>query len=107
MLDFVPGFFIYLLVMAAVTYLVRMVPLALIKRKITNRFIRSFLYYVPYTVLSAMVFPAIFFSTGNIVSATVGAAVAIILSYFRRSLLTVSAAAALSVFATELILTLF
>ena len=107
MLDFVPGFFVYLFVMAAVTYLVRMIPLALIKRKITNRFVRSFLYYVPYTVLSAMVFPAIFFSTGNIISASIGAATAVVLSYFKRSLLTVSAAATLSVLATELVLMLF
>ncbi|MBO5907881.1 MAG: AzlD domain-containing protein [Clostridia bacterium] len=107
MLDFVPGFFIYLFVMAAVTYLVRMIPLALIRRKITNKFVRSFLYYVPYTVLSAMVFPAIFFSTGNIISASVGAVVAIVLSYFRRSLLTVSAAATLTALATEMILTFF
>lgn len=102
--EFVPNFFLYLFVMAAVTYLVRMIPLVLVKRKITNRFIRSFLHYVPYTVLSAMVFPAIFFSTGNVISATVGAAVAIVLSYFRRSLLTVSAAATLGAFAVEIIL---
>ena len=102
--EFVPNFFLYLFVMAAVTYLVRMIPLVLVKRKITNRFIRSFLHYVPYTVLSAMVFPAIFFSTGNVISATVGAAVAIALSYFKHSLLTVSAAATLGAFAAEIIL---
>ncbi len=103
MFDFVPGFFLYLIVMAVVTYLVRMIPLALVTRKITNRFVRSFLYYIPYTVLSAMVFPSIFFSTGNIISATAGAVVAIALSYFKKSLLTVSTAATLSALAAELI----
>lgn len=105
MFDFVPNFFLYLFVMSAVTYLVRMIPLALIKRKITNVFIRSFLYYVPYTVLSAMVFPAIFFSTGNIVSSCVGALVAIVLSYLRKSLLTVAAAASAAAFLTEVLCT--
>lgn len=106
MLDFVPGFFTYLLVMAGVTYLVRMLPLVLVKKKIKNRFIRSFLYYVPYTVLSAMTFPAIIFSTGNVSSAIAGAIVALILAYFGRSLLTVAAASASTVFLTELLLSL-
>lgn len=56
---------LYIAVMAGVTYLVRMLPLAVFQRKITNRFIRSFLYYVPYAVLGAMTFPAIFFSVGD------------------------------------------
>ena len=101
--EFLPNFFIYLCIMASVTYLVRMVPLVLFKKKITNRFLRSFLYYIPYTVLSAMTFPAIIFSTGNIISASVGAAAALVLAYFGRSLLTVAASSAASVFAVELI----
>lgn len=101
--EFVPNFFIYLGVMAGVTYLVRMLPLVLVKKKITNTFLRSFLYYVPYTVLSAMTFPAIMFSTGNIVSAAVGAVVALLLAYFGRSLLTVAASSAASVFIAELV----
>ena len=52
-------FFLYLLVMAGVTYLIRMLPLVLCRKKIENRFIRSFLYYIPYAVLSAMTIPAI------------------------------------------------
>ena len=103
MLDFVENFFIYLLIMAGVTYLIRALPLLLVRRKITNRFIRSFLYYVPYAVLSAMTFPAILYSTGNMISAAVGAAVALALAYFKRSLLTVAASASLAVFLTELI----
>lgn len=97
-------FLIYLLVMAGVTYLVRMLPLVFFRRKIESRFIRSFLYYVPYTVLSVMTFPAIFYSTGSVISATVGAAVAVILAYVGRGLLTVAAGSAVSVLIVELIL---
>ena len=97
-------FLIYLLVMAGVTYLVRMLPLVFFRRKIESRFIRSFLYYVPYTVLSVMTFPAIFYSTGSVLSATVGAAVAVILAYVGRGLLTVAAGSAVSVLIVELIL---
>ena len=55
--EFVPNFFLYLLIMAGVTYLVRMLPLVLCRRKIENKFIRSFLYYIPYAVLSVMTVP--------------------------------------------------
>jgi len=106
MLDFVPNFFVYLAIMAGVTYLVRMIPLVLVRHRITNRYLRSFLYYVPYTVLSAMTFPAILYSTGNMISAAVGAAVALTLAYLRRSLLTVAACASAAVFVTELAMTL-
>ena len=106
MFDFVPNFFIYLFVMASVTYLVRMIPLVLVRRKIENIYVRSFLYYIPYSVLSVMTFPAIFFSTGSIVSATVGTFVAVLLSYFKKSLITVAALSALSVFITEAVMLL-
>lgn len=62
--------------MAGVTYLVRMLPLVLVRGKIKNRFVRSFLYYVPYSVLTAMTLPGILFSTGSIISAAVGTLVA-------------------------------
>lgn len=104
MLEFVPNFFIYLAIMASVTYLVRMIPLVLVKKKIKNRFIRSFLYYVPYTVLSAMTFPAIMFSTANIISAALGALVALVLAYFGRSLLTVAGCSVIAVFVCELVI---
>ena len=64
--------FLYILVMAAVTYLIRMLPLTLIRRKITNRTLRSFLYYVPYATLSAMTFPAILTATGSAIRAALG-----------------------------------
>ncbi|MGM9645495.1 MAG: AzlD domain-containing protein [Eubacteriales bacterium] len=100
-------FFVNLLVMAGITYLLRAVPLVMIKRQIKNRFIRSFLYYVPYAVLGAMTFPAIFYSTDYLVSAIVGTVVACILAYFGKSLLTVSVFSCVAVFITELIIPLF
>lgn len=75
-----PEFLLYLAVMAGVTYLIRMIPLALVHKKITNRFVLSFLYYVPYAVLSAMVVPAIFTATGSPLSAMAGFLVAVVLS---------------------------
>ena len=93
-----------LAVMAGVTYLIRMIPLVLFGKKITNKYINSFLYYVPYTVLAAMTVPAVFFSTSSAVSAAVGFCVAVILALFKRGLLTVAACASLAVFLTELFL---
>ena len=99
------SFLLYLLVMAGVTYLVRMLPLVFVRKKIKSKFIRSFLYYIPYTVLSVMTFPAIFYSTGSTVSALVGTAVAVLLAFFGRGLLTVAAGSAASVLIVEIILT--
>ena len=104
MLDFTENFILYLLVMAGVTYLIRMLPLVLVRHRIENNFLRSFLYYVPYAVLSAMTVPSIFYSTDNMIAAAVGAAVAAVLAYFRRSLLTVASAAVVVVFLTELVI---
>ena len=98
-----PNVYLYILSMAAVTYLIRVLPLTLIRREITNRTIRSFLYYVPYAVLSAMTFPAIFSSTGSEVSAVVGCVVAIVLAYMKRGLLTVAVGAAGAVFLVQMI----
>lgn len=94
-------FLIYLLVMAGVTYLVRMLPLVLVKNKIKNRFILSFLHYVPMAVLSVMTIPACFYATSNIYSAVAGFLVAVVLAYFGQSLLSVAAFACLSVFLVE------
>ncbi|MBE6719164.1 MAG: AzlD domain-containing protein [Ruminococcaceae bacterium] len=98
------AFLPYLLVMAAVTYLVRAVPLVLIKKKIQNKFILSFLYYMPYAVLSVMTVPAVFFATGSVVTAVAGVTVALLLAYFKQSLLTVAAGASLAVFAAEMLM---
>ena len=97
-------FFLYLVVMAGVTYLIRMLPLVLCRKKIENRFIRSFLYYIPYAVLSAMTIPAIFTATQSIISACVGLLVAVILALRKCSLTTVALVACLAVYLTELIL---
>jgi len=84
---------IYIAVMAIVTYLIRMLPFTLFRRKIESRFIRSFLYYIPYAVLSAMTIPAIFYATGDTVTSVVGAAAAVILAYLRLPLIVVALAA--------------
>ena len=73
--------YLYILVMAAVTYLIRMLPLTLIRREIKNPFIRSFLHYVPYATLAAMTFPAILYSTASTVSAALGFLAAACLAY--------------------------
>lgn len=95
-------FLLLLFSMALVTYLIRALPLIFIKKQINSRFIRSFLYYVPYSVLTVMTFPAVFYSTGHVLSAAVGVAVALVLAYFKKPLLPVALAAAGSVFLTEL-----
>lgn len=100
----VKTFFIYLAIMAFTTYAIRVLPLVLCKGKIENVFIRSFLAYIPYAVLGAMTFPAILYSTKWVVSAVAGAAVAIILAYRKKSLLTVAMAACITVYLTELLL---
>ncbi len=96
--------YIYIAVMAIVTYLIRALPLTLIRKEIKSKFIRSFLYYVPYATLSAMTVPAIFFATRNVYSAAAGFAAALALAFFRRSLLTVAAGACITVYVAELFL---
>ena len=98
-------FSVYLLVTAGVTYLIRMLPLVLVKKKITNRFLLSFLYYIPYAVLSVMTIPAIFYATPSVVSACVGFAVALVLAYRGKSLITVAAFSCGAVFVVEFIMT--
>ena len=90
--------------MALVTYLVRMLPLAAIRRKITSPFVLSFLYYVPYAVLTAMTIPGIFFSTGSVLTACVGFAAALIAALFNRGLLIVARSACGGVLAAELVM---
>lgn len=99
-------FWIYLLVTAGVTYLVRAVPLVLVKGKIRNRFILSFLHYIPYAVLSVMTIPAIFYATGEPVSAIVGFLVAAFLAYREKSLVQVAAAACGAVLIVQLLQTI-
>lgn len=98
------NFFVYLFVMALVTYLVRMIPLVLVKKRIKNKFLLSFLHYIPYAVLSAMTIPAIFYSTSDNISAWAGFLVAVILSYLEKSLLKVSVSSCLVVLLCEMII---
>lgn len=95
---------IYIIVMAGVTYLIRMIPFTLFRKQIQSRFVRSLLYYLPYAVLSAMTIPAIFYSTGDITTAVVGTLVAIVLAYLRQPLIVVALAAAASALVTSLII---
>lgn len=85
--------FIYIAVMAGVTFLIRMIPFTMFRRKIKSRFLQSVLYYIPYAVLSAMTFPSIFYSTDNPITAAVGTVVAIILAYFKLPLTVVALSA--------------
>ena len=84
---------LYVFVMALTTYLVRMLPMTLFRKKIKSRFARSFFYYIPYAVLAAMTLPAILYSTDGYLSALAGLAVAVVLSLLNQSLIVVSLAA--------------
>ena len=95
---------LYLAVMALVTYLIRMIPFTLFRKEIKSTFFRSCLAYVPYAVLGAMTFPSIFFPTASLPSAIAGTVVALILAFFRRSLLTVAVGAAGTALAVELVM---
>lgn len=101
----------YIAVMAGVTYLVRSVPLAAFRGKIKSRFVKSFLYYIPYAVLAAMTFPAIFFSAGDssigLISALPGIAVALILALCEKGLLTVALSSCATVLVARLALEYF
>ncbi|MBO4604733.1 MAG: AzlD domain-containing protein [Clostridiales bacterium] len=96
-------FFIYLAVMAGTTYLVRMIPFVLFRRKLKNRRLIAFFEFIPYTVLAAMTLPAMLFSTGNIYSAIAGFIAAMIFSILEKSLLTVAIATCLATLAVELV----
>ncbi len=92
------------LLMAMVTYLPRVLPLAIFKNKIRSRFLTAFLSYVPYAVLGAMIFPDILTSTGHLTSAAAGLVIASVMAYFERGLLQVAVCAIIAVYICELIL---
>ncbi len=96
--------YIYMLIMAGVTYAIRVLPLTLIRKEIRNPFIRSFLYYVPYVTLSVMTFPAIIEATNSPVAGAVAFIAAILLAWFGAGLFQVSVLACIVVFITELFL---
>ena len=79
--------YIYIITMAVVTYLIRMVPLVAFRKKIENRFVNSFLYYVPYSCLTALTLPSILYSTESVISAVCGFAVALMLGIKQKGLI--------------------
>ena len=91
-------FFVYLLLMAGVTYLIRAVPLILIRKKIENKYVKSFLIYVPYAVLGSMTFPAIFYSTGDLCSGVAGCTVGVFFAFKKKGLLFVALISCLAAF---------
>ena len=97
---------LHIAVMAIVTYLVRMLPMVIFRKKIKNRFIMSFLHYMPYAVLAAMTFPAVFTSTESVISAAAGVAIALLLAFFEKGLVTVALSACAMAFLTEIVLKL-
>lgn len=96
--------FAYVLVMAGITYFIRMIPFTLFRKKIKSPFFRSFLYYIPYAVLSAMTIPSIFTSTGEVATSVIGTVVAAVLAYFRLPLIAVALAASAAAFIAGLII---
>lgn len=91
-------------VMAGVTYLIRVIPLTFFNQKVQSRFVRSFLYYVPYAVLGGMTFPHIFYCTQNTLYALIGTGVALLLGYFERGLTTVALLSVLAVYLCHLLI---
>lgn len=89
---------ICVIIMALASFLPRMVPLVFCRKKVKSSFLKSFLFYMPYAVLSALTFPAILASTGNVWTATIGTALALIMSYFKVNLAIVAVVCTLVVF---------
>ena len=99
-------FWIYLLSLAGSTYLVRAIPFAAMRKKIENRFITAFLYYIPYAVLSAMTLPAAFYATGNVISGAVGLAVGGFFAYRGKGLTLVAVVSCAAAFLAECVIRL-
>ena len=94
---------VYIAVTAVSTYLIRVIPLVAIQKKIENRFFR-FLYYVPYAVLAAMIMPAVFYATGNLIASTIGFAIAMIFAYNKKNIVTVACASCIGAFIALVVL---
>lgn len=102
--------FIILLAMVLTMVAIRSIPIMFIKKKIQNKFLKSFFAYIPYAVLTALIVPEFYYSTSGIpgvaepISACIGIGVAVILAYFERGLLTVSVSAVAAVFITQTVM---
>ena len=92
------NFWVYVLVMFAVTYLVRVLPFVIFREKIKSRYVRSFLAYIPFTVLGSMTFPAVFYATGSIPGAAAGVVIALVLAYRGKGLFPVAVFASVAAF---------
>ena len=95
--------YLYIAAMALTTYLIRMLPLTIFRKPIKSRFLRSFLYYVPYACLTAMPFPAILTSAGTLTAGIGALAVAVVLAYFGKSLVVVALSSSAAVFVINLL----
>jgi branched-subunit amino acid transport protein len=93
--------YLYVFVMAVTTYLIRAIPLTLLKKPIKSRFLRSFLHYVPTACLTAMTFPAILYATDHLISGAAGLAVGVLLAMRNKSLIVVAVASCAAVFLME------
>lgn len=93
--------YLYIIVMAVTTYLIRAIPLTLMKKPIQSRFLRSFLHYVPVACLTAMTFPAILYSTDHVVSGAAGLLVGVLLALRNKSLIVVAIASCAATFVVE------
>lgn len=93
--------YLYILAMALTTYLIRVLPMTIFRKPIKSRFLRSFLYYVPYCCLTAMTFPAILSSTASILSGAAALVVAVILAYRGKSLIVVALSSSAAVLIVE------
>lgn len=99
-------FILALLVTAGITYLIRVLPILFVRKRIKNEFLKSFLYYVPHVVLSVLAFPAIFTATGNLASGVVAAVVCIVMAYMRQGLLTCMLGSVTAALLAEIVLML-
>lgn len=96
--------YVYILIMAAVTYALRVIPMTLIRKEITNQFVMSFLYYVPYVTLAVMTFPAIMEATNTIYGGIIALVIGIILAWFGASLFQIALLCCALVFISELVI---
>ena len=95
---------VYIAVMAVTTYLIRVIPFAAVRGKIKSRFLKSVLYYIPFAVLSAMTFPAIFYATGNVITSVIGTVIALVMAYFNLPLIVVALTSSAGAFIASLII---
>lgn len=97
-------YIVYVIIMAGTTYLIRALPFVLVRKEIKNPYMRSFLNFIPYSVLAAMTFPSILYSTTYVIAALIGFFLAVILALYRQSLVRVALAACLVVYIGEAII---